>query len=211
MTLNEFFPPLLKNNLEMLKMTVADLSDADLLVRPVTGANHANWQIGHLLKAEHSLMSGCKLVMPELPAGFADRYIKQAAALDDASSFATKAELLELFTKVRAASAEHAAKLPADRWTEKGKVKGGQPLKAEGKIVSGKHGRVVADGPFAESKETIGGYFLLDVGTMDEALAIARECPGLPYGAVVEVRPIAERCTLADEAGVEYPMATATA
>jgi len=120
MTLNEFFPPLLKNNLEMLKMTVADLSDADLLVRPVTGANHANWQIGHLLKAEHSLMSGCKLVMPELPAGFADRYIKQAAALDDASSFATKAELLELFTKVRAASAEHAAKLPADRWTEKG-------------------------------------------------------------------------------------------
>jgi hypothetical protein len=98
-----------------------------------------------------------------------------------------------------------------DRWTEKGKVKGGQPLKAEGKLVSGKQGRVVADGPFAESKETIGGYFLLDVGTMDEALAIARECPGLPYGAVVEVRPIAERCTLADEAGVEYPMATATA
>jgi len=67
------------------------------------------------------------------------------------------------------------------RLTEEGKAVAGNPLEREGKIVSGKD-RIVSDGPFAESKEAIGGYFLLDVPTLDEALAIAKECPGLPYG-----------------------------
>jgi len=67
-----------------------------------------------------------------------------------------------------------------------------KPVGNEGKIVSGKNGRVVADGPFAESKEAIGGYFLLQVNSLDEAVAIAKDCPGLAYGAVVEVRPVAE-------------------
>jgi len=86
-----------------------------------------------------------------------------------------------------------------DRLTEQGKLKGGQPLMPEGKIVSGKKGRVVADGPFAESKETIGGYFLLQVEGLDEAVGIAKDCPGLEYGAVVEVRPIADMCPLMAE------------
>jgi hypothetical protein len=81
--------------------------------------------------------------------------------------------------------------------TEQGKVKAGQPLEREGKIVSGKKGRVVADGPFAESKEAIGGYFLLQVDTLAEAVAIAKECPGLDYGTTVEVRPVAEVCPAA--------------
>jgi hypothetical protein len=89
------------------------------------------------------------------------------------------------------------------RLTEQGKVIAGNPLEHEGKIVSGKNGRVVADGPFAESKEAIGGYFLLTVSTIDEAVAIAKECPGLPYGAKIEVRPIAEACPIAQEAGAE--------
>ena len=54
-------------------------------------------------------------------------------------------------------------------------------LEREGRIVSGSNGRVIADGPFVESKETIGGYFLLKVNTLDQAVAIAKECPGLPY------------------------------
>ena len=83
-----------------------------------------------------------------------------------------------------------------DRLSEQGKVKGGQPLAREGKIVSGKNGRVVADGPFAESKEAIGGYFLLTVNTLDEAVAIAKECPALEYGNSVEVRPVAEECPM---------------
>jgi hypothetical protein len=78
-----------------------------------------------------------------------------------------------------------------------GKAVAGNPLEREGKIV-GKN-RVVSDGPFAESKETIGGYFLLKVNTMDEALAIAKDCPGLPFGIRVEVRPVAGECPLVDE------------
>src|SRR5438045_6261813 len=66
-----------------------------------------------------------------------------------------------------------------NRLTEQGKAIAGNPLEHEGKVVSGKNGRVVADGPFAESKEAIGGYFLLQVQSLDEAVAIAKECPGL--------------------------------
>ena len=47
------------------------------------------------------------------------------------------------------------------RLTEQGKAVAGNPLEREGKIVSGKD-RIVSDGPFAESKEAIGGYFFLD-------------------------------------------------
>jgi len=94
------------------------------------------------------------------------------------------------------------------RLTEQGKAIAGNPLEAEGRVVSGKNGRVVADGPFAESKEAIGGYFLLQVRTLDEAVAIAKECPGLAYGAVVEVRPVAEECPLGVEARAETQLAS---
>jgi hypothetical protein len=81
-----------------------------------------------------------------------------------------------------------------ERLKEQGKVKTGQPLECAGKIVSGKNGRTVADGPFAESKEAIGGYFLLQVDSLDEAVAIAKQCPTLEYGSTVEVRPVADEC-----------------
>lgn len=95
------------------------------------------------------------------------------------------------------------------RLTDEGRVVAGSPLEAEGKIVSGKNGRVVADGPFAESKEAIGGYFLLRVETLDEAVAIAKACPGLPYGVEVEVRPVAEECPLAERLRGEAQLANA--
>jgi hypothetical protein len=84
-----------------------------------------------------------------------------------------------------------------DRLTEQGKAKAGKPLFPEGKIVSQKKGRSVADGPFAESKEAIAGFFLLEVGSLDEAAELAKDCPGLNYGATVEVRPVAQECALA--------------
>jgi hypothetical protein len=74
------------------------------------------------------------------------------------------------------------------------KIKGGLPLMNEGKVVSGADGRFVVDGPFAESKEAVGGYFLIAVADLDEAVAIAKQCPGLKYGATVEIRPVAEEC-----------------
>src|SRR5581483_11625211 len=59
-----------------------------------------------------------------------------------------------------------------ERLTAQGTVTAGSPLEKEGKVVSGKNGRVVSDGPSAESKEAVGGYFLLQVASMDEAVAI---------------------------------------
>jgi len=75
-----------------------------------------------------------------------------------------------------------------------GKVKGGQALARHGATISGRNGCLVSDGPFAESKEAIGGYLLLDVETLVEAIAIARTIPSLAYGTSIEVRPVAEEC-----------------
>jgi hypothetical protein len=47
----------------------------------------------------------------------------------------------------------------------------------------------VLDGPFAETKEQLGGYYLIDVPDLDAALSWAKRCPGARYG-TVEVRPI---------------------
>ena len=85
--------------------------------------------------------------------------------------------------------------LPAfDRLSREGKARAGQPLTDKGKIISGKKGQKVVDGPFAESKEAIGGYFLLLLDDFNEALEIAKECPALDYGLTVEVRPVADQC-----------------
>jgi len=81
-----------------------------------------------------------------------------------------------------------------ERLKVEGKCLGGHPLQNQGKVLSGANGRNIADGPFAESKEAVGGYFYLQVADENEAVAIARQCPGLQYGAVVEVRPVAEMC-----------------
>ncbi len=49
--------------------------------------------------------------------------------------------------------------------------------------------RRLVDGPFAETKEQLGGYYLIDVPDLDAALAWAARCPGAHYGSI-EVRPI---------------------
>jgi hypothetical protein len=101
-------------------------------------------------------------------------------------------------------------------WFEKlsatGVLKSGQPLLDEARIVSGRNGRTVADGPFAESKEAVGGYFLITAGSFDEAVAVAQECPTLEYGGHVEVRQVASECPTfqrARQAAAEELVATA--
>lgn len=72
----------------------------------------------------------------------------------------------------------------------RGILQGGEALKpdAEGVRVSAREGRpLLLDGPFAESKEMIGGFFLIDVASRAEALVIAAECPAVAW-ATVEVR-----------------------
>ena len=73
-----------------------------------------------------------------------------------------------------------------------GKVQHARPLALEGRVVSGRGGERVTDGPYAEGKEVVGGYFFLTVADLDEATAIAKCCPGLPLGLTVEIRRVAE-------------------
>lgn len=51
--------------------------------------------------------------------------------------------------------------------------------------------RLVTDGPFAETKETLGGYYLVEVDNLDDAIEAAARCPGARNG-TIEVRPVAE-------------------
>lgn len=77
-----------------------------------------------------------------------------------------------------------------------GKVKASQALDRTGCIVSHKKSSLVTDGPFAESKEMIGGYLLLQGVTYEEAIAIAKSSPNVELGITVEVRPTLTECPI---------------
>ncbi len=59
-----------------------------------------------------------------------------------------------------------------------------------GRRVETRSGQLVVDGPFAETKETIGGYYVVKAADYAEACEIAKECPALAEGGSVEVREI---------------------
>jgi hypothetical protein len=81
---------------------LGDLTDADLLVRPVPGTNHIAWQLGHLIAAENMMMDMVRpKSMPELPAGFREKHAKETATSDDPKAFCTKAQYLDAMKKQR--------------------------------------------------------------------------------------------------------------
>jgi hypothetical protein len=65
---------------------------------------------------------------------------------------------------------------------------GGQPLEAEGKVVKSKS--AVTDGPYAETKDLVGGYTVIEADTLAQAAELAKGCPILERQGLVEVRPI---------------------
>ena len=71
-----------------------------------------------------------------------------------------------------------------------GQLKGAGRLEDDGRRLSRKQGRLVVDGPYAESKEAVGGYFLVSASDMTAALQIAGGCPLLDNQGTVEVRPL---------------------
>lgn len=89
----------------VLRMTIEDLSDADLLVRPVPNANHIAWQMGHLIVSENQIVNGLKPgSAPALPEGFAEAYSKETASIDDPARFHGKATYLKLYDEQRKAA-----------------------------------------------------------------------------------------------------------
>ena len=82
----------------------------------------------------------------------------------------------------------------SEELTARGQYLGGFPLHPSAAATSvrmrdGK--RLVTDGPFAETREQLGGYMLVDVGDLDEAIAIAARIP-LARTSTVEIRPVRE-------------------
>jgi hypothetical protein len=73
---------------------------------------------------------------------------------------------------------------------EKGHIKDqGQPLDRTGKLVKGKQ-KIVTDGPFAETKDVIGGYTLVLAKDLDQAVELSKGCPIFETDGAVEVRPV---------------------
>jgi DinB superfamily len=101
----------LQSTQHMLQMYLGDLSDADLLVRPVPAANHIAWQLGHLIHSECMLGAQTSASYPELPAGWKEQHSPKNAATEPPRGFATKAEYLNLFNKVREATLAQLARV----------------------------------------------------------------------------------------------------
>ncbi|TLY51863.1 MAG: hypothetical protein E6K53_06135 [Gammaproteobacteria bacterium] len=65
----------------------------------------------------------------------------------------------------------------------------GHALESSGKVVAGKQ-KVVSDGPYAEAKDVVGGYTLIEAKDLKHAAELAKGCPILEAGGSVEVRPV---------------------
>ncbi len=84
-----------------------DLSDADLLVRPVAGQNHIAWQLGHLILTERNMLEGVKPgSSPALPAGFEEAYGRDDGSTksDDPGRFLGKDRYVQLMKAQRDAT-----------------------------------------------------------------------------------------------------------
>lgn len=83
-----------------------------------------------------------------------------------------------------------------EQLAKQGKAIEGTPLRDETRVVSGKNGARVIDGPFAEAKEAIGGFVRINAKDLAEATAIAQQHPGLAHGMQIEVRELTPECHL---------------
>ena len=68
-----------------------------------------------------------------------------------------------------------------------GKNKGGDELKSGGRLITMKNGKPL-DGPFTETKEVVGGYFMIDEPNLEAAAETSKGCPHLKYGGTIELR-----------------------
>jgi hypothetical protein len=96
-----------------------------------------------------------------------------------------------------------------DKMLKSGVATGGSPLARHGKIVGGKNGNMVADGPFAEAKEVVGGYISIRAESLEAATALARQCPLLEYGVTLDVREMVNECAISVRLKEQAALATA--
>lgn len=107
MTGREAIQAALEGTQKTLTWFLSDFTDADMLVRPVPGANHAAWQVGNVIGGDVGLISSelPAAKYPPLPPGFAELHGGSAGAKQDGpAGFLTQAEFIKLFTDVRAST-----------------------------------------------------------------------------------------------------------
>ena len=100
-------------------MVLGDLSDTDLLVRPVPGANHVAWQLGHIIVSLNYFGETIKPgSMPGFPAQFAEQHAKETAGSDKPADFLSKQEYVRLLDGQRQAFVDLLATVPVSRLEE---------------------------------------------------------------------------------------------
>ena len=67
-----------------------------------------------------------------------------------------------------------------------------QPLETATTVRYGGGGNLITDGPYADTKEVLGGYYVLDASNLDDALEFAQRIPAVRLGGAVEVRPLVD-------------------
>ena len=76
-----------------------------------------------------------------------------------------------------------------DKLAQSGKYAGGEALHRGGKLVKG-NVNTVTDGPFTEGKEVVGGYFIVNAGSYEEAIALCADYPDYEAGGSIQVRQV---------------------
>ncbi len=76
-----------------------------------------------------------------------------------------------------------------NKMQEQGILQGGEALQSQAKRISGPD-RVESDGPFVESKELIGGYYIVKVDSVEKAAEVAQDYPDYDLGGTVEIREV---------------------
>jgi len=76
-------------------------------------------------------------------------------------------------------------------WSEKAGRAGGEKLRDSGGRVMVRHGKKtsITDGPYAESKEVLGGFFIIEAASYDDAIRKCQDCPHLDFGSI-EIREV---------------------
>ena len=91
-------------------------------------------------------------------------------------------EMGKVYDEYRAVSenkaTKHSAQLQGTDTAKTVRIKNGEDL--------------ITDGPFAETKETLGGYYLVEADSIDAAVSLAKQIPSARFGGSIEVRPIVE-------------------
>ena len=115
----------------------------------------------------------------------------------------TDADLLDKLPEAEFATEMRACLQHSDALMEQGKVLGFQQLQpaATARTVRARGGRTaVVDGPFAETKEMLAGFNLVEADSMEEAVRMAQELPWIKYGSV-EVRPVGDIAAMRERVG----------